>query len=189
MVSYFNCSLAAWLEQTRSIQGSAAVSLALWGPQQTPNKLLLNRINSAAFACAAWLLFGSMLLHRSKAQASPSASRCQKAFHQFVTTSISRTPSAPVHRRPQQQQLPDQLCLRRRQKMASSTTACAAAAKPSAEIPEVPAGCDQEEQLLQALTAIPLMTKAIARPDASSSGQRVDITVGTYLRVFSMRMA
>lgn len=74
--------------------------------------------------------------------------------------------------------------------MASSTLACPAAAKPSAEIPEVPAGCDQEEQLLQALTAIPLMTKAIARPDASSSGQRVDITVGTYLRVFSiMRMA
>jgi hypothetical protein len=73
--------------------------------------------------------------------------------------------------------------------MASSTKACEASAKPSTEIPEVPAGCDQEQQLLEALTAIPLITKAIARPDASSSGQRVDITVGPGLHVLCMRMA
>jgi hypothetical protein len=55
--------------------------------------------------------------------------------------------------------------------MGSSTAAAAAKAD---EIPEVPSGCEQEEQLLQALTSIPLITKALVRPGV---GNRVDITV------------
>lgn len=55
--------------------------------------------------------------------------------------------------------------------MGSST---AAAASKADEIPEVPSGCEQEEQLLQALTSIPLISKALVRPGA---GDRVDITV------------
>lgn len=55
--------------------------------------------------------------------------------------------------------------------MGSSTAS--PGAKISSEIPQVPADCEQEEQLLQALTSIPQITKAIAR----ANGQRVDISV------------
>jgi hypothetical protein len=55
----------------------------------------------------------------------------------------------------------------------ASSTACAASTK-AVEVPEVPAGCEQEEQLLQALTSIPLITKAVARP---GTGKHVNISV------------
>jgi len=55
-----------------------------------------------------------------------------------------------------------------------SNTACSASSK--SEIAEVPTGCEEEQQLLQALTSIPLITKAIVRPSPGSDN-RVDITV------------
>lgn len=42
------------------------------------------------------------------------------------------------------------------------------------EIPEVPSGCEDELQLLQALTSIPLINKALVRP---AGGERVTIKV------------
>lgn len=62
-----------------------------------------------------------------------------------------------------------------------SNTACSASSKLS-EIAEVPAGCEEEEELLQALTSIPLITKAIVRPSPGSDN-RVDITVSVALHL------
>lgn len=59
------------------------------------------------------------------------------------------------------------------------------ASKP-AEIPEVPAGCEEEEQLLQALTSIPLISKAIVRPGGAAGGERVDVTVSWLILLIAV---